>query len=87
MKQKWYTTTSHDVTIRISQENDIDWSIVPSTIEVNNVTAAAFRLPAGRFIPILSSLSLKKRPPFLDLALEMNDCCRENLSCVQLQRI
>ena len=87
MKQKWYTTTSHNVTIGFLQEKDIDWSIVPSTIDVNNVTAAAFRLPAGRFIPILSSLSLKKRPPFLDLALEINDLCRESLSCVQLQRI
>ena len=33
---------------------------------------AAFRRPAGKFNPILSSLSLKARPPFFDLALSEN---------------
>lgn len=42
----------------------------PSTNDVNNVTLAAFLLPAGRFKPILSSRSLRYLPPFFDLALE-----------------
>lgn len=43
---------------------------LPSTSDVNKVTFAALRLPAGRFNPIFSSLSLKHLPPFLDFALE-----------------
>ena len=34
------------------------------------MTLAALRLPAGKAIPILSSLSLRFLPPSLDLALE-----------------
>lgn len=45
------------------------WSHLPSTSEVSKVTLAALRLPAGRFSPILSSFSLRDRPPFLDFAL------------------
>lgn len=36
---------------------------------MSKVTLAALRLPAGRFSPILSSFSLRDRPPFLDFAL------------------
>ena len=46
------------------------WVNLPSTSDVSNVTLAAFLLPAGRFIPILSNFSLSDRPPFLDLALK-----------------
>lgn len=46
-----------------------EWHVIPSTREVSRVTLAAFRLPAGRLSPILSSFSLSERPPFLDLAL------------------
>ena len=42
---------------------------LPSTSDVSSVTVAALRLPAGRFSPIFSSLSLSARPPFFDLAL------------------
>jgi len=42
---------------------------VPSTREVRRVTLAAFRRPAGKFMPILSSFSRSDRPPFLDFAL------------------
>ena len=45
-------------------------NFVPSTREVSRVTFAALRLPAGKAMPILSSLSLKFRPPSFDLALE-----------------
>lgn len=41
----------------------------PSTSDVNKVTLAALRLPAGKFRPIFSSFSLSNRPPFLLLAL------------------
>ena len=34
------------------------------------MTFAAFLLPAGNVMPILSSFSLSILPPFLDLALE-----------------
>lgn len=44
---------------------------VPSTNDVKSVTLAAFLLPAGRFMPILSSFSLRDRPPFLDFALKI----------------
>ena len=37
---------------------------------MRRVTLAAFLLPAGSVIPILSSLSLSILPPFFDLALE-----------------
>ena len=37
------------------------------------MTLAALRLPAGKAIPILSSLSLKFLPPSLDLALIMEE--------------
>ena len=50
--------------------NWIHYRNLPSTNEVNNVTLAAFLLPAGSAIPILSNLSLKFRPPSLDLALK-----------------
>ena len=43
---------------------------LPSTKDVSNVTFAAFRLPAGRASPILSSLSRRNLPPFFDLALQ-----------------
>lgn len=43
---------------------------LPSTRDVSRVTLAALRLPAGRFSPIFSNLSLKHRPPFFDLALK-----------------
>jgi len=43
---------------------------VPSTRDVKRVMVAALRRPAGRVTPILSSLSLSARPPFLDLALQ-----------------
>ena len=42
---------------------------LPSTREVSRVTFAALRLPAGKAIPILSSLSLRFLPPSFDLAL------------------
>ena len=42
----------------------------PSTRDVNNVTFAALRLPAGKFRPIFSNFSRNKRPPFFDLALQ-----------------
>ena len=42
----------------------------PSTSEVRSVTLAAFLLPAGSVIPILSSLSRSIRPPFFDFALK-----------------
>lgn len=45
------------------------WKAIPSTKEVRRVTLAAFRLPAGKFKPSLSSFSLRQRPPFLDFAL------------------
>ena len=44
--------------------------LLPSTKDVSNVTFAAFRLPAGRASPILSSLSRRNLPPFFDLALQ-----------------
>ena len=43
--------------------------VLPSTREVSRVTFAALRLPAGKAIPILSSLSLRFLPPSFDLAL------------------
>lgn len=43
--------------------------LLPSTNEVNKVTFAALRLPAGKFRPIFSSFSLRDLPPFFDLAL------------------
>lgn len=43
----------------------------PSTSEVSRVTLAALRRPAGRLSPIFSSRSRRHRPPFLDLALDM----------------
>src|SRR6218665_1233693 len=43
---------------------------LPSTRDVKSVIVAAFRLPAGRATPILSSLSRRARPPFLDFALQ-----------------
>ena len=43
---------------------------LPSTREVNNVTFAAFLLPAGSAIPILSNLSLRFLPPSFDFALK-----------------
>lgn len=46
------------------------WHVIPSTREVSRVTLAAFRLPAGKLSPILSSFSLSERPPFFDLALQ-----------------
>lgn len=46
---------------------------IPSTSAVSSVTLAAFLRPAGRFSPILSSFSLRERPPFLDLALGDNE--------------
>lgn len=52
-------------------EGATEWHVVPSTSEVSKVTLAAFRLPAGRLRPILSSFSLRERPPFFDLALQM----------------
>lgn len=58
---KVYPTNSHS-----------PWSHLPSTSEVSKVTLAALRLPAGRFSPILSSFSLRDRPPFLDFALHHN---------------
>jgi hypothetical protein len=45
-------------------------SFLPSTRDVSRVTLAAFLLPAGSAQPILSNLSLRLRPPSLDLALE-----------------
>lgn len=44
---------------------------VPSTREVRRVTLAALRLPAGKAMPILSSLSRRFRPPSFDLALKI----------------
>ena len=44
--------------------------VLPSTNDVNSVTFAAFRRPAGRVIPILSSFSLSILPPFFDFALK-----------------
>lgn len=41
------------------------------------MTLAAFLLPAGKLSPILSSFSLRERPPFFDLALQ-----KENKSTV-----
>lgn len=41
----------------------------PSTNDVNNVTFAAFLLPAGKFNPIFSNFSRNSRPPFLLFAL------------------
>lgn len=46
---------------------------IPSTRDVSRVTFAAFLRPAGKLRPIFSSLSLKDRPPFFDLALQEND--------------
>ena len=54
----------------IFSKNEILGNFVPSTREVSRVTFAALRLPAGKAMPILSSLSLKFRPPSFDLALE-----------------
>lgn len=48
-------------------------SCLPSTREVSKVTFAALRLPAGKFKPIFSSLSLKDLPPFFDLALQLQE--------------
>ena len=45
-----------------------DVCLLPSTKDVRRVTVTALRLPAGRFMPIFSSLSRKERPPFLLLA-------------------
>ena len=45
--------------------------VLPSTKEVNKVTFAALRRPAGKAKPILSNLSLRYLPPFLDLALKI----------------
>jgi hypothetical protein len=45
---------------------------IPSTSDVSNVIVAAFRRPAGKLRPILSSLSRRARPPFFDLALRIN---------------
>jgi hypothetical protein len=42
---------------------------LPSTRDVSKVTLAAFRLPAGNVMPILSNFSRNIRPPFLDFAL------------------
>lgn len=47
-----------------------EWRVIPSTSEVSRVTLAAFLLPAGKLSPILSSFSLRERPPFFDLALQ-----------------
>ena len=44
---------------------------LPSTRDVRSVTFAALRLPAGNAKPILSSLSRKNFPPFLDFALKL----------------
>ena len=46
---------------------------LPSTSDVRSVTLAALRLPAGNARPILSSLSRKNFPPFLDFALKLKD--------------
>lgn len=54
-----------------------DRHVIPSTSEVSRVTLAAFLLPAGKLSPILSSFSLRERPPFFDLALQ-----KENKSTV-----
>ena len=54
---------------------------LPSTREVSKVTFAALRLPAGKAIPILSSLSLKFLPPSLDLALIMEEKKDHAKSC------
>ena len=47
--------------------------VLPSTKEVNRVTFAALRRPAGKAKPILSNLSLRYLPPFLDLALKRDE--------------
>ena len=47
------------------------WIASPSTKELSKVTFAAFRLPAGRGRPILSSLLLNIFPPSLDFALNI----------------
>ena len=46
---------------------------LPSTKDVKSVTFAALRLPAGNAKPILSSLSRKNFPPFLDFALKFKN--------------
>ena len=51
------------VTILVDEDE-----ILPSTRLVNRVTFAAFLRPAGRLIPILSSLSLSTFPPSFDFA-------------------
>lgn len=50
---------------------------LPSTSEVNNVTFAAFRLPAGRLSPIFSNRSLSLLPPSFDFALKCETICIE----------
>lgn len=62
-------------TRKIQYKNEIERLIkqqfIPSTNDVNNVTFAALRRPAGKFKPIFSSFSRNKRPPFLLLALQI----------------
>lgn len=43
------------------------------------MTLAALRLPAGRFSPIFSNLSLKHRPPFFDFALKRENMERKKI--------
>ena len=54
---------------------------VPSTSAVSRVTLAAFLRPAGRLRPILSSFSLRERPPFFDLALQRWKKRRKTTCC------
>ena len=64
------------------------------------MTLAAFLLPAGRLSPILSSFSLRERPPFLDLALRKENGKKKNyksspqlcsssdkMQCVRMRKI
>jgi hypothetical protein len=48
---------------------------------VSRVTLAAFLRPAGRLRPILSSFSLRERPPFFDLALQRWKKRRKTTCC------
>lgn len=61
-------TYKYDIKLNL-QLKSTNFSI-PSTKDVNKVTLAALRLPAGRFKPIFSSFSLNNRPPFLLFALK-----------------
>ena len=62
-------TSCRQADIALLSFNMLWTSFIPSTREVKSVIVAAFRRPAGRVTPILSSLSLSARPPFFDLAL------------------